>query len=84
MLLTLLLGCAPKLALPDQPGQAIAIHWAWDIDGRWHGGAVGVGLAVAAEQWPALAELLPRTWPPCPAGDDRSPPRRNAARPEPT
>ncbi len=48
----------------DQAGQAIAIHWAWDIDGRWHGGAVGVGLAVAAEQWPALAEHLPPTWPP--------------------
>jgi S1-C subfamily serine protease len=42
----------------DAEGRAIAIHWAWDDEGRFGGGLLGIPLLEAADRWPALAEAL--------------------------
>jgi S1-C subfamily serine protease len=42
----------------DAQGRALAIHWAWDHEGRWDGWMLGVSLLEASQRWPALQQVL--------------------------
>jgi S1-C subfamily serine protease len=42
----------------DGQGRALAVHWAWDQDGRWDGWMLGVSLMEAAARWPELQRAL--------------------------